>query len=66
MNGVNRWQKRIILKSSKYDILDEITEIRRLTEPTLLSNIRTVDIKRRPLLPSSGINVIPLPLGLSR
>ena len=65
MNGVNRWQKRIILKSSKYDILDEM-DIGRLTEPTLLSNIRTVDIKRRPMLPSSGINVIPLPLGLSR
>ena len=65
MNGVNRWQKRIILKSSKYDILDEM-DIGRLTEPILLSNIRIVDFKRRPLLPSSGINVIPLPLGLSR
>ena len=41
-------------------------DICRLTEPILLSNINTVDYKRRPLLPSSGINVIPLPLGLSR
>lgn len=38
----------------------------RLTEPILLSNISTIDYKRRPLLPSSGINVIPLPLGISR
>lgn len=37
-----------------------------LTEPILLSNIRAINYKRRPLLPSSGINVIPLPLGLSR
>ena len=37
-----------------------------MTDPKLLSYIRTVELKRRPLLPSSGINVIPLPLGLSR
>ena len=41
-------------------------DICRLTEPILLSNISTIDYKRRPLLPSSGINVIPSPLGLSR
>lgn len=41
-------------------------DICRLTEPILLSSIRKIDYKRRPLLTSSGINVIPLPLGLSR